>query len=113
MFDSKLPVNIDWNEINAFLAATKFYKQLLWKDWRKSDAFTIYPISDTSIDCLKCLHEDLSSCYEGGAFVFDENGNEDRGEEYRILRENLYSKYSRIEAKILDGIYYHYLQEDR
>ena len=112
IFESELPANIDWEQVNAFLRTTGFYKQLLLDDWRKSDAFAAYPVSDATMDCFRCLHEDLASCYRG-AFAFDENGNENRYEEYRQLREKLYAKYGQIDADILESVYLHYLQEDR
>lgn len=112
MFDSRLPVNTDWSEINDFLRTTVFYKQLLLDHWRESEAFTVYPVSDSSVDCLKCLHEDLVNCYRS-AFAFDEKGNEDRNKEYHLLRENLFLKYDKIDPDILKKIFCSYLQEDR
>lgn len=112
IFESRLPANIDWEEVNAFLRATKFYKLLLLDDWRKSDAFAAFPISNASMACIACLHEDLGGCYKG-SFAFDENGEEDRHEEYRLIRTNLQTKYEGLDDDIRDRIYVHYLQEDR
>ena len=112
LFTSTLPLFVDWAEVNDFLRATRFDKQLLMDKWRDSDAFTAHPVSDTSMACLQCLHEDLAGCYRG-AFAFDENGQEDRHEEYRLLREHLHAKYDKIDADLLERIYLHYLQEDR
>lgn len=111
IFGSVLPGNIDWKQVGEFLGTTQFYKQLLSDHWRESDAFTAHPVSQTSMDCIGCLHEDLASCYQG-TFAFDENGQEDRHEEYRLLRERLYAKYGEIDGDILEKIYLHYLQED-
>lgn len=112
IFVSELPQNVDWEENNQFLKMTAFYKHLLSDSWRSSELFSAYPISETSMDCLSCLHEDLSGCYNS-TFAFDENGNEDRDEEYRLLREALNLKYGKIEEDNLNRIYCRYLQEDR
>ena len=112
IFESPLPQNVDWQQVSEFLMTTGFYKQLLLDAWRESDAFQAYPVSDATIECLRCLHEDLSGCY-AGIFVFDGNGKEDRDEEYRLLRENLFTKYADIGADILERIYLQYLQDDR
>ena len=112
MFDSKLPENIDWDQINAFLRITKFYKKILLTRWRESEAFTEYPVLDMSIECFRCLHEDLVQCYRK-AFAFDEKGREDRIEEYRLLWECLSTKYNQIDENLLKKIYSKYLIEDR
>ncbi len=112
MFDSKLPENINWEEVSDFLRTTKFYNQLLLEYWRESDAFETYPISNTSIECLRCIHEDLLNCYIK-TFAFDENGKEDRNEEYRLLEVNLFSKYNKLDHFMLKRIFFYYLREDR
>ena len=60
LFDSKLPANIDWCQVNRFLKTTGLYKQLLSENWSKSDAVAACAISDTSIECIQRLHEDLA-----------------------------------------------------
>ena len=112
MFDSVLPANIDKNEVNKILRITRLAKQLLADNWETSDAFDICPISDISIEYLRCLHEDLIFCFRK-AFVFNKDGEEDRCEEYRLIREYLFSKYKSIDEDILKSIYSHYLILDR
>lgn len=112
MFDNKLPLDLDWNQINDFIRNTKLYKKILSNNWIELDSINRYSISDKTIEFFGCLHEDLVQSYQK-AFAFDENGMEDRFEENRILWENLHIKYNRIDEDLLKKIYSNYLIEDR
>lgn len=113
MFDSILPLNINWNEINCFLNENKaLVKVILSDNWLDKEEFENNEISKVSLEVLKCLHYDLCNCY-GRIFVRDEHGKEDRHEEYRLLRERLFLKYNGIQECILREIYNNYLMADK
>lgn len=112
MFTSIIPQNVDWKEINSFFESNSFCGELLSPEWRNSDLFHTALLSDKSMQVLECLHEDLYQCYRT-VFVRDRNGNEDRREEYKLLRELLFSKYSNISEITLQQIYSAYLVSDR
>ncbi len=112
MFNSVVPLNVDWEEINNFFESNSFRGELLSPKWSGSALFRTASLSDKSMLVLQCLHEDLYRCYHT-IFVRDKNGNEDRPEEYKLLRELLFSKYHNISETILQQIYHDYLLLDR
>lgn len=113
MFDSILPESIDWTEVNRFFEDNNsFCRNILLEKWREDTVFQNIHLSDASIKVLECLHNDLSKCY-GKIFVRDENGKEDRQEEYRSLRQWLFFKYGSLSERVLIGIYHGYLNADR
>lgn len=113
MFDSKLPLNIDWKEINNFFDKNKSFRiAILSDDWQKDSVIQNAFLSKKSLEALKCLHDDLSWCFSN-IYARDITGKEDRMEEYRLLHHHLFSKYSKISESVLKSIYYDYLYIDR
>lgn len=113
IFRSRLPKTIDWQEINDFFENNPFKRgEILSTKWKESDAFQKFSLSTESMKVLECLHDDLYDCYYR-IFARDENGNENRPEEYRLLREALFLKYGSISESVLSGIYSDYLIADR
>lgn len=113
MFDSILPEDIDWTELNKFFEDNNsFSSKILLKTWKEDAVFQDTYLSDTSILVLECLYNDLSKCYSN-IFAHDENGKEDRPEEYRLLRQWLFLKYNNLSERVLIGIYHGYLNADR
>ena len=112
MFNSVLPVDIDWEEINCFFESNLFRGELLSPEWKKSDFLYTTTLANNSLQVLQCLHEDLYECYNT-IFARDKNGNEDRPEEYKLLRELLFRKYHYISEEVLWQIYHAYLFLDR
>jgi len=114
MFDSVLPLNINWNEINNFFDENKsIVNTIVFRDWFENEVFKNNDISKNTLDVMECLHKDLYNCYAGGIFVRDEQGREDRTKEYQLLRECLYTKYDKISHYVLNDIYNIYLRFDR
>lgn len=114
MFDSVLPININWNEINVFFDENKtIVNTIVCRDWFENEVFKNNDISKNTLDVLGCLHKDLYNCYTGGIFVLDEQGREDRTKEYQLLKEYLFSKYDKISHCVLNNIYHTYLRLDR
>ena len=112
VFDSILPLNIDWEEICEFFNSNSFRGEIMSENWKSHTVFKTFPLSEKSMKVLECLHNDLYKCYHN-AFVKHEDGTEDRAGEYRLLQESLFSKYENISDNVLQRIYSDYLISDR
>ena len=113
-----LPEMVNWEECNAFFRSVcdlypeiAYFRYLMEKAYGAS-ILQVRQLSEASAAVFRCLHDDLSYCYQN-VFVRTSTGAEDRPAEYRLLRELLFTKYGGLSEEVLSGIYSDYLRVDR
>ena len=95
---SVLPQEINWEELKNFFKNTQFLHKytFLKEDWVQVAACEKYPLSELSIEVLKCLQQDILFFYE------DETG------EFGKFHEYLFEKYAELGERLLQPMNCHY-----
>lgn len=106
MFDSILPTDINWGELNCFLENNILRISLLSDRWKDSDLIKKANLSINTMMVLECLHDDIVWCFEN-KFA------ESRNEEWWLLEKALFSKYGNITERVLHRILSDYYIADR
>lgn len=113
--DSDLPLSINWNEINEFLADSEYgvnmpMEQWFMLDWTKQpcveDGIKEGKFSMKSFQVLQALGKDMKHIFRDVRFYYDRGPNiEDKNRKYEAVKKVLNTKYAGLSEEMSRNIY--------